>query len=113
MQIGYIGLGKMGKNMAFHLSEMGWDLIAYNRSKEVYSEVESAGVKTAQTYEDLINSINPPRLVWVMVSHAAVDAVLDEIVPLLSKDDVVIDGGNSFYKQSIERAEKLSQKGIR
>src|SRR3989344_9665762 len=110
--IGYIGLGKMGMNMVHRLNEMGWRVIAYNRSPEPRHEVANSGIATAETINDLIKRIEHPRLIWVMVSHEAVDAIVDLLLPLLEKGDTVIDGGNSYYKDSIRRAKKTTEKGI-
>ena len=111
-KIGYIGLGKMGKSMVFHLLEKGWDVVAYNRSPEPIQEAVSAGATGAVTLKELIDKLPAPRLVWVMVSHQGVDAALEELVPLLSPGDTVIDGGNSNYKESMRRAAELKEKQI-
>jgi len=110
--IGYIGLGKMGKNMVFRLLEQGWNVTAYNRSPDPIAEVVEAGANGANTLEELVGSLSEPRLVWVMVSHTAVDAVLEELVPLLAPGDTIIDGGNSNYKESIRRHSDLKEKNI-
>lgn len=110
--IGYIGLGKMGINMVYRLNEMGWRVIAYNRSPNPRHEVANNGITTADSIETLVKRIEPPRLIWVMVSHEAVDAILDELIPLLNQGDTIIEGGNSFYKSSELRAQMLRAKGI-
>ncbi len=111
-EIGYIGLGKMGKNMVFRLLNNGWDVVAYNRTRDVVKEVEEKGAKGAQNINELISKLSSPKIVWVMVSHQAVDEVLQELVPLLSKGDIIIDGGNSPYRETIRRSKELSDKGI-
>ncbi len=110
--IGYIGLGKMGKNMVLHLLENGWDVTAYNRSPEPTKEVEESGAVGVYSVKELCKKILSPRLIWLMVPYQAVDGVLDELTPLLEKGDIVIDGGNSNYKDTIRRANELKNKGV-
>lgn len=111
-QIGYIGLGKMGKNMVFRLLENGWDIVAYNRTRDVLKEVEDKGAKGAQEIRELISKIETPRIIWVMVAHSAVDEVINEVIPFLQKGDLIIDGGNSPYRETIRRSKELKEKGI-
>jgi len=112
MKLGYIGLGKMGFNMVERLLEKGHDVVAFDRNKEAVAGIVKKGAKSADSLGILAKSVTPPRLVWVMVPYQAVDAVLNEIVPLLGKRDVIIDGGNSPYKESIRRAQELETRGI-
>lgn len=111
-EIGYIGLGKMGKNMVFRLLGSGWNIVAYNRTPDVVTEVISKGARGASSISELVSNLPTPRVVWLMVAHSAVDEVLNELVPLLDKGDVVIDGGNSPYQETIRRAKELSVKEI-
>ncbi len=111
-QVGMIGLGRMGINLARRLREQGYDAVGFNRSKGIYAELRDQ-LPLAETLPDLIRTLKRPRLVWLMVSHEAVDAMLDELLPLLAKGDTVIDGGNSFYQQSIERYHRLRRRGLR
>ena len=110
--IGYIGLGKMGMNMVYRLNEMNWRVVAYNRSPEPRHQAANQGIVTVDSISGLVQKIDEPRIIWVMVSHESVDAVLDELAPLLSKGDVIIDGGNSLYKETIRRAKVIESKGI-
>lgn len=110
--IGYIGLGKMGKNMVLQLLEKGWNVTAYNRSPEPTREVEESGAVGVYSVKELYKKNLSPRLIWLMVPHQAVDGVLDELTPLLEKGDIVIDGGNSNYKDTIRRANELKNKGV-
>lgn len=112
MKIGYIGLGKMGLGMAERLKEKGYEVIAYNRSEEPRKEAEEKGIETTDSLESLISSLEAPRTIWLMVTHKAVDEVLSQIKPLLSEGDTVIDGGNSFYKDSMRRGQELETAGI-
>lgn len=112
MKLGYIGLGKMGFNMVERLLEKSHDVVAFDRNPDAIKAVKSKGAQTADILAALVSALPSPRLVWIMVPHQAVDAVLKELAPLLAKGDVVIDGGNSPYKESIRRAQELEAKGI-
>ncbi|MDD4988916.1 MAG: decarboxylating 6-phosphogluconate dehydrogenase [Candidatus Pacebacteria bacterium] len=112
MKLGYIGLGKMGMNMVLRLHEKGQDVVAYNRSEEPRKEAREAGVHVADSYEELVKLLPAPRTIWVMVPNNVVDSVIAEFLPLLSKGDTIIDGGNSFYKDSVRRGKELTDKGF-
>ena len=113
MQIGYIGLGKMGKNMVLRLHEQGVMVVAWNRSAEPKKEVAAAGVQVTETIEELIGKLETPRVVWLMLpAGQVVDEFIAQLTPLLSAGDLVIDGGNSFYKDSLRRSKPLNQQGI-
>src|SRR3989344_3329956 len=111
-EIGYIGLGKMGKNMVFRLLKSGWAIVGYNKTPEEVKEVEAKGAIGASDLKNLVSKLSAPRTIWLMVPHQAVEEVLNELVPLLDKGDLVIDGGNSPYRDSIRRAKELGEKGI-
>lgn len=111
-QIGYIGLGKMGKNMVFRLLSKEWNVIAYNRTEEIVKEVEQKGAMGAKNIKELVAKLSTPRIIFIMISHQAVGDVLNELVPLLGKGDLIIDGGNSPYQDSMQRAKELEEKGI-
>ncbi|MEK7552152.1 MAG: phosphogluconate dehydrogenase (NAD(+)-dependent, decarboxylating) [Patescibacteria group bacterium] len=112
MQIGYIGLGKMGYNMVLRLHEKGHEVLAYNRSEEARKEIEKEiGIQTVASLSEF-KTLPAPRTVWLMVSNNAVDQVLKDLLLNLDKGDTVIDGGNSFYKDSIRRAKELQSKGV-
>ncbi len=113
MRIGYIGLGRMGKNMVFRLLEQGIEVVAWNRSPEPIEEVVKAGAVGVETIDDLISKLDSPRVIWVMVTAGEiVDQVLKQLAGKLSEGDLVIDGGNSFYKDTLRRSEMLSKKGV-
>lgn len=112
MKLGYIGLGKMGMNMVLRLHEKGQDVVAYNRSEAPRAEARGAGILVADSYEELVKQLPVPRTIWVMVPNNSVDSVIAEFFPLLSKGDTIIDGGNSFYKDSVRRGKELSDKGF-
>ena len=111
-EIGYIGLGKMGKNMVFRLLEKGWSVVAYNRNTEVVKEAAAKGAIGAASIKEMISSLSASRIIWVMVSHQAVGDVINELAPLLDRGDMIIDGGNSPYRDSMERGKELNKKGI-
>lgn len=113
MKIGYIGLGKMGKNMVLHLLEQGVEVVAFNRSPEPLLEVEKAGAIKADSLEDLVGKLEIPRIIWLMLTAGeVVDDFIEKLVPLLNKGDLIIDGGNSFYKDTQKRAKRLKNAGI-
>lgn len=113
MKIGYIGLGRMGKNMVLHLLEQRTEVVAWNRSQEPVKEVVAAGAIGAESLEDLVSKLKPPRTIWLMLPAGIVtDEYIDKLIPLLEKGDLVIEGGNSFYKDSLRRAKKLEESGI-
>ncbi len=112
MKLGYIGLGKMGYNMVELLLEKGHKVVAYNRSAGPVQKIAQEGAKPADSIRSLVAALEPPRLVWLMVPHQAVDDVLKDLVPHLAKGDTIIDGGNSPYTESIRRAKELGGKGI-
>ncbi len=111
-QIGYIGLGKMGRNMVLGLLLKKWGIVAYNRNLEKVKEVVEQGAVGTSSIKELVSKLSAPRVVWVMVSHQAVGEIIDELAPLLHKGDLIIDGGNSPYQDSRKRSKELSKKGI-
>ena len=112
MQVGYIGLGKMGFNMVERLLEKGHQVVAFDRDKAAADAIAEKGAQSSGSLTALVGSLTAPRVVWLMVPHQAVDAVLRDLTPLLGKGDAVIDGGNSPYKESMRRASELETKGI-
>ena len=113
MKIGYIGLGRMGKNMVLHLLENGIEVVAWNRSLEPREEVVKSGAIATEIIEDLVSKLESPRIIWLMLPAGDItDEYIDKLSPLLIPGDLLIDGGNSFYKDSIRRSESLLSKGI-
>lgn len=113
MEIGFVGLGRMGLNMVKRLLSGSHRVVVFNRSKDPVRSAVSTGAIEALTVEDLAGRLKPPRAVWIMVpAGPAVDEMIEKALPGLSPGDVVIDGGNSHYKDSIRRAEALKAKGI-
>lgn len=113
MKVGYIGLGRMGKNMVLRLLEQGIEVVAWNRSQQPREEVKKAGAEAVETLEELVKRLKPPRVIWIMLpAGEVVDTILDQLDQLVSKGDLLIDGGNSFYKDTLRRAKSLDKKGI-
>lgn len=114
MQIGFIGLGKMGSRMASKLLKDGFEVYVWNRSPEASEElrIKNSELRIAGTIEGLINSLETPRIIWIMVSHQAVDEVLSEVKKFVSRGDVVIDGGNSNYKDTDKKFDEFEKLGV-
>lgn len=114
MNIGLVGLGKMGANLALQMKDRGFDPIVYNRSSEKTMQFIEQGFKGVFTIEEMIEQLPSPRVVWLMVpSGETVDALIEQFIPLLSPEDILIDGGNSNYKDTIRRAERIQSEGLR
>lgn len=113
MKIGLIGLGKMGYPLALNMRDQGHDPVVYNRSKDKLEQIEKEGIKTQETIEGLVAALPSPKTVWLMVtSGPVVDHLIETLIPLLDKDDLIVDGGNSFYQDTQKRHEKLKTHGI-
>jgi 6-phosphogluconate dehydrogenase len=112
MQLGMIGLGRMGANMVRRLMKGGHRCVAYDRSAEAVKELAGDGASSAGSLAEFVGKLETPRAVWLMVPAAVVDATLKDLAPLLGKDDVVIDGGNSYYIDDIRRQTELRPRGI-
>ncbi|KAF0110017.1 MAG: 6-phosphogluconate dehydrogenase [Chloroflexi bacterium] len=114
MEIGLIGLGKMGANMAQRLIKGGHKVVGYARNAATVAEAEKTGVVGANSIADLITRLPSPKIVWVMVPSGAItEEVLLSVAALLSKGDILVDGGNSNYKDSVRRASMLAERGLR
>lgn len=113
MDLAMIGLGRMGANMAERLVRGGHRVIGTDPGAEALSSAQQRGVEPAQTLAEAVEQLPSPRIVWLMVpAGEAVDALLKELISLLSPDDIVIDGGNSMYKDSVRRAAELREHGL-
>ena len=113
MELGLIGLGRMGANMAQRLLNGGHRTVAYDRDPDAVRVVENAGALGAGSLEELVRKLSPPRAVWLMVPAGdPVEQTIQSLAPLLSPDDTVIDGGNSYYKDSVRRAESLKKQSL-
>ncbi|MGZ8432975.1 MAG: phosphogluconate dehydrogenase (NAD(+)-dependent, decarboxylating) [Candidatus Binatia bacterium] len=110
MELGMIGLGRMGANMTERLVRGGHKVITYDRSAEAIQRVVDKGAVGARSLADFVKQLSLPRAIWLMVpSGDAVDQTIEQLLPSLTEGDIIIDGGNSNYKDSIRRAEKLKQ----
>lgn len=113
MKIGFIGLGKMGSNMVQRLLNNGHEIVAFALTVESVKKVEEKGAVGAGSLQDLVDKLKKPRVIWLMVpAGEATEKTISQITPLLEKGDILIDGGNSFYKDSMRRADELKKAGI-
>jgi len=113
MKAGLVGLGKMGFNMAQHMLECGHQVVAYDLMKESVTELAAKGAVAAASLEELVTLLEPPRLLWLMVPAGdPVDATLEGLLPFLDQGDIIVDGGNSHYADSLRRAERLETRGV-
>jgi 6-phosphogluconate dehydrogenase len=113
MEIGFVGLGRMGFNMTLRLLRAGHRVVASNRSYDRVEEAARQGASPARTLADLVRALAPPRTVWAMIpAGRPVDDLIEQLIPLLSRGDLVVDGGNSNYKDSRRRAARLAAEGL-
>ncbi|MEM4282629.1 MAG: decarboxylating 6-phosphogluconate dehydrogenase [Candidatus Woesearchaeota archaeon] len=111
--IGFVGLGKMGLNMTARLIKKGWTVVAYARRQSSRKKASKVGAIAAKSLADLAIKVPAPRIIWLMIpAGKAVDSVITALLPHLSQGDVIVDGGNSFYEDSIKRAKSLAKKGV-
>jgi 6-phosphogluconate dehydrogenase len=112
MQLGMIGLGRMGSFMVQRLLKAGHECVVYDAHAEAMEALAAKGATRSQSLEDFAKKLKAPRAVWMMVPAAVVDSVLDSLTKVLAQGDIVIDGGNSYYHDDIRRAGELKTKGI-
>jgi 6-phosphogluconate dehydrogenase len=113
MKIGFIGLGKMGMNMVHRLLKDNHEIVVYNRSREPIEEAEKLGAIAADSVKDLVGKLEGRKVIWIMVpSGKPVDENMAAVLPHLNKDDIIIDGGNSYFKDTQTRAKLCQQNGI-
>jgi len=114
MELGIVGLGRMGANMARRLRAKGINVVGYNREPEVARALaRETGIEAAQTLAQLVDALAPPRAIWLMLPAGAVTQQhIDALVALLARDDVIVDGGNSYYRDSMRRAAELARRGF-
>jgi 6-phosphogluconate dehydrogenase len=113
MQLGMIGLGRMGANMVLRLIKGGHQCVVYDRSAKAVKDLAKQKAVGASSLVDLVKKLKKPRAVWLMVPAAVVDATIADLLPHLDADDILIDGGNSYYIDDIRRAKELAPKRIR
>ncbi|PJC56381.1 6-phosphogluconate dehydrogenase, partial [Candidatus Kaiserbacteria bacterium CG_4_9_14_0_2_um_filter_41_32] len=102
-ELGFIGLGRMGLNMATLLVEKGYRVVGSDPSEEARAAARAIGVEVMSDYSEMTTALSSEKVVWVMVPSKYVDAVLQELIPHLNAGDTIIDGGNSFYRDSLRR----------
>ncbi|TCP27043.1 6-phosphogluconate dehydrogenase [Scopulibacillus darangshiensis] len=113
MKLGLIGLGKMGFNLSLNMMDHGHEVVAYDINENAVKDISEKGAKGVHSYSDLIESLDTPRVLWLMIpAGTLIDKVLDDITPLLGEGDIIIEAGNSNYKDTLARYNKLKEKGI-
>ena len=112
MQLGMIGLGRMGANMVRRLLRHGHDCVVYDRDASAVKGLSSEGAQAGATLLEFVQKLSKPRAIWLMVPAAVVDSAIEDLTPLLDPDDIVIDGGNSYYIDDIRHAKELAGKGL-
>jgi 6-phosphogluconate dehydrogenase len=113
MKLGMVGLGKMGYNLVLNLLDHGHKVVANDVNSEQVQKISSEGAIGASTLEELVQQLETPRIIWLMVPAGDItESVLSRLEPLLESGDIIIDGGNSNYKDSVRRGKKLSEKGV-
>ncbi|HFD78833.1 MAG TPA: decarboxylating 6-phosphogluconate dehydrogenase [Gammaproteobacteria bacterium] len=112
MQLGMLGLGRMGANLVRRLMKGGHQCVVYDTNAEAVNGLEKEGAVGATDLSTFVSCLQTPRAIWIMVPAAAVDSVIEELSPLLQAGDILIDGGNSFYKDDIARAKALRERGL-
>ncbi|MEX0917347.1 MAG: glucose-6-phosphate dehydrogenase [Candidatus Paceibacterota bacterium] len=110
--IGMVGLGRMGFHMALHLHEEGYEVYGADPSEEARTRAKEGNIRAFESVADMVAQFSAPRIIWLMVPSKFVDGVLEELMPLLDKGDTIIDGGNSFYKDTLARHKQLQGRGI-
>jgi len=112
MQLGMLGLGRMGANIVRRLMKAGHECVVYNRSPGPVQELAGEGAVGCSDLDDFVGKLDTPRVIWLMVPAAVVDSMIDDLAGRLQPGDIIIDGGNSFYQDDISRARKLRDKDI-
>src|SRR6185436_11873510 len=112
MQLGMIGLGRMGGNMARRLMRGGHSCIVYDRAADAMRALAGEGAVASTTLEDFLGKLSAPRAIWLMLPAALVDATIEALEPRLKPGDIIIDGGNSYYRDDVDRAKRLSSRGL-
>src|SRR4051812_20266864 len=112
MQLGMIGLGRMGANMVRRLMKAGHECVVYDVSADAVKGLAGEGATGGDSLEDFVGKLAQPRAVWIMVPAAFVDSTIADLTKVLAPGDTIIDGGNSYYRDDVDRAERLQPAGI-
>ncbi len=112
MRIGMVGLGRMGANLTRRLMRHGHEVVVYDVNVGAVRSLESEGAIPSSSLEDLVGALEQPRAVWIMVPATFAGPTADTLADLLGEDDVILDGGNSYYRDDVERATRYASKGI-
>ncbi|WP_330404410.1 phosphogluconate dehydrogenase (NAD(+)-dependent, decarboxylating) [Vallitalea okinawensis] len=113
IKIGLVGLGKMGANLAKNMKDHHIDVVAFNRTLDKVKEIEESGIEGAYSLEELVNKLVSPKIIWLMIpAGKPVDDTIDKLLPMLDEGDIIIDGGNSKYKDTLRRYKLLRDHGI-
>ena len=112
MKVGLVGLGKMGINLGQNLLDQRHDVVAFDVNSNAVEQMKEYGASGVSSLQALVQSLETPRVVWLMVPHTVVDSVISEVKPLLAEGDIVIEAGNSHYKESIRRYNELKENKI-
>lgn len=112
MKVGLVGLGKMGINLGQNLLDQRHDVVAFDVNSNAVEQMKEYGASGVSSLQELVQSLETPRVVWLMVPHTVVDSVISEVTPLLAEGDIVIEAGNSHYEESIRRYNELKENKI-
>jgi 6-phosphogluconate dehydrogenase len=112
MKIGLIGLGKMGLNLGQNLIDNKHEVVAFDLNTNAVEEMKKFGAQGVSSLKELVQALETPRILWIMVPHGVVDSVINEVKPLLTNGDIVIEAGNSHYKESLRRYNDLKPAGV-
>lgn len=113
MKLGMIGLGRMGANMSRRLLKHGHEVVGYDTGSDIAQQMEAEGLRPAKSLADMVEQLSSPRVLWMMVpSGKPVEATLDELLPMLNKGDVIVDGGNSYFRETKERSARAKAVGV-
>ncbi len=113
MQLGMVGLGRMGANLTRRLMRAGHELVVFDVEADAVSRLQDEGAIGVASLEDLVGALTPPRAAWIMVPAAHAGETADRLHELMAADDVIIDGGNSYYRDDVDRSERYAARGIR
>ena len=112
MQLGMVGLGRMGANLSRRLMRNGHEVVVYDVNGDAVHQLESEGAIGTGSLEDFVSKLSKPRAAWVMVPAAFAERTTDKLAELMESGDIVIDGGNSYYRDDVDRAERYAERGV-